>query len=96
MDNNNLDVVFDYVKRHITYNHLWKIGVYYSQVRELGDELHNNSHGIEIESIFRHLLKAKNITDIVIIYLNNKSLRSPKSSIIPALLVTTIYRLLFW
>jgi len=70
MDNNNLDVVFDYVKRHITYNHLWKIGVYYSQVRELGDELHNNSHGIEIESIFRHLLKGVKGNYMILYYLN--------------------------
>lgn len=90
MDNNNLDVVFDYVKRHITYNHLWKIGVYYSQVRELGDELHNNSHGIEIESIFRHLLKAKNITDKELSLVRCKGQRELHDFILPEPINTKI------
>jgi hypothetical protein len=82
-NNSSLDVVFDYIRHHITYNDLWKIGVYYSQIRKIGDELHNNSHGIEIESIFKHLLNAKSITDKELSIVRNSGNRELHDFILP-------------
>tara|TARA_R110000803_G_scaffold158738_1_gene222974 strand:- start:1 stop:726 length:726 start_codon:yes stop_codon:yes gene_type:complete len=91
MDNNSdLDVAFEYIRHHITYDVLWKVGVYYSQIMKLGDELHNNSHGVDIETLFRHLLKAKNITDKELSLVRNKGQRELHDFILPEPLSTKI------
>lgn len=82
-NNSDLDVVFEYIRHHITYGDLWKIGVYYSQITKLGDELHNNSHGIEIEKIFKTLLKAESITDKELSIVRNNGKRELHDFILP-------------